>query len=122
MKTEAIKQQILVNYNKLSDLARIQPKEENVIPVWGIVYKGNWTSGFVNQTGKIERNNSSIQILNGNEIQLQKKPFFSTWKRTLTNINKMLQNTIAQINNNDIVTKNVLNIHCVPKTTLNKMV
>ncbi len=121
MKTETIKQMVLDNYKQLSQLAKVQEKDKNVIPTWGLIYKYNHTSGFINQIGVIERNNSTIRIINGDEIQLQKKPFYQTWKRTLKNINTMLQKTIENIDNPDIVRKKVANILCFPKDFVERL-
>ena len=109
MKTEIIKQQILQNYSLLSQLAHVKPKEENLIPVWGLSYRRNRTSGFVRQIGLIKTGCSSVSIT-GNEIRLAKKPFYMTWNRVLKNINTMLQNIIDNIDNKDIVTKKIVNI------------
>ena len=121
MKTEAIKQQIIANYKQLSQLAYVKATKKNVIPTWGITYKNGCTFGFVNQSGLIERNNSAIRIVNQEEIQLQRKSFLSTWKRTLKNINKMLQKTISDFNNEKVVKKRVLNIHCFSEEMINKL-
>ena len=121
MKTEAIKAEIVENYKQLSQLAHVKQEKENIVPTWGLVCKHNGTSGFVNQIGVIEKNRSSIRILNGNELQLQKKPFYLTWKRTLKNINSMLKSSIENINNSDVVTKRVVNIHCFPKSFLERL-
>ena len=121
MKTEAIKQQIIANYRELSRLANVKQTTENVIPTWGLVYKKGCTFGFVSQIGMIERNNSAIRIVNQEEIQLQRKSFLSTWKRTLKNINKMLQKTISDFNNEKVVKKRVLNIHCFSEEMINKL-
>lgn len=121
MKTEAIKVEIIENYKQLSQLAHVKPEKENIVPTWGLVYKHNGTSGFVNQIGVIERNRASIRIVNENELQLQKKPFYLTWKRTLKNINSMLKKTIENINNSEIVTKRVVNILCFPKDTVERL-
>ena len=118
MKTEAIKQQILDNYRQLFQLAHVEPKKENIIPVLGISYK---RSGFVNQIGVIKRGRSAIRITNENGIQLEKKPFYMTWKRVLKNINTMLQNTIENIDNKDIVTKKVVNVLCFPQDMLKRI-
>ena len=121
MKTEAIKQQILKNYKQLSQLAHVEPKKANVLPAWGLSYKKNGVSGFVNQIGVIERGRSAIRIIRENEIQLQKKPFFITWKRALKNINTMLQNIIENFDNKDAVTKRVVNILCFPKDVAERL-
>ena len=70
MKIRIIQQQIISNYNRLSKLANVPSSEKNVVPVWGLTYKKNFVSGSINNAGIIERNNSVIQIVNGNEIQL----------------------------------------------------
>ena len=120
MKTDTIKQQILTGYNKITQLAAEKTSQKNVVPIWGITYTKNHTSGFVGQLGLIERGGSSIRIVNGDVVQLH-KPFFSTWKGTLKKINKMLQNTIANLENKDVVTKNVLNIFCFSENAVKKL-
>ena len=42
-------------------------------------------------------------------------------KRTLKNINRMLQNTIANIENKDVVTKRVVDLFCFPQETIKTM-
>lgn len=121
MKIQVVKQQIIMNYNKLSKLANVPSSEKNVVPLWGLTYKKNFVSGSINNAGIIERNNAVIQIVNGNEIQLKKRSLLLTWKRTLKNINRMLQNTIANIENKDIVTKRVMNLFCFPQETIKTM-
>ena len=71
--------------------------------------------------GLIESKNSSIRVINGEKIQLQKKALFSTWKRTLNNINKMVQNAISNFDNKNIVEKRVLNVFCFPETAIEKL-
>ncbi len=73
MKIQVVKQQIIMNYNKLSKLANVPSSEKNVVPLWGLTYKKNFVSGSINNAGIIERNNAVIQIVNGNEIQLKKR-------------------------------------------------
>ena len=121
MKTEAIKQQIINNYRQISQLAHVEKTQEHLLPTWGIVYKHNNTRGFINQVGTIERNRSSIQIIDGSEIKLKKKPFYLTWKRTLKNINSMLENTIQNINNREIVDKRILNIIVFPQEFIERL-
>lgn len=116
MNTKAIQAEIVENYKKLSQLAYVKPEKKDIVPTWGLMYKRNGVSGFVNQIGVIERNRSSILIVNGNELQLQKKPFYLTWKRTLKSINSMLKSTIENIGNSEVVTKKVVNILCFPRS------
>ena len=102
----------------------VKPEKENVIPSWGLLYRKNGISGFVNQIGVIERGPSAIRITNEKEIQLQKKPFFMTWKMVLRNINTMLQNTIDNIDNidnKDVVTKRIVNILCFSKDVTERL-
>ncbi|MBR6127204.1 hypothetical protein IKQ21_05915 [bacterium] len=121
MKTEAIKQQIVDNYKQLSQLAKVERTNENLLPAWGLIYKHNGTRGFINQIGTIERNHASIRIIDGNELKLQKKPFYMTWKRTLKNINSMLESTIKNINNEEIITKRVVNIFVFSKDMIERL-
>ena len=121
MKTDAIRKQILNNYKQLSQLAHVNPEKENIVPIWGLIYKKANVSGFVNQIGVIERNHTAIRIVNEDQLQLQKKPFYLTWKRTLKNINSMLKNTIENINNKEVVTKNIVNVFCFPESFTKKL-
>lgn len=121
MKTGAIKQQILSNYKQLSQLAQEPATNKNVVSAWGVNYKQKNTRGFINQMGLIERNRSSIQIVNGNELKLNKKPFYMTWKRALKNINNMLQDGIANFNNKEVVHKRVVSLVCFTKEAANKL-
>lgn len=121
MKVDIVKQQILSNYKQLSKLAQVKSKEPNVVSTWGLVYKNKRGSGFVNQLGTIERGNSAIRIIDGKEIQLQKKPTFSTWKKTLVDINNMLQGVMANLDNKDVVTKKVVDVLCFPKNAVEKL-
>lgn len=121
MKIRIIQQQIISNYNRLSKLANVPSSEKNVVPLWGLTYKKNFVSGSISNAGIIERNNAVIQIVNGNEIQLKKRPLLFTWKRTLKNINRMLQNSIVNIENKDVVTKRVVDLFCFPQETIKTM-
>ena len=120
MKVDFIKQQIVSNYKQLSKLAKVKSTEPNVVSTWGLVYKNKRGSGFVNQLGTIERGSSAIRIIDGKEIQLQKKPTFSTWKKTLVNINNMLQNVMENLDNKDVVTKKVVDVLCFPVGAIEK--
>ena len=120
MKTEAIKQNIVSNYAKLKEIAKETPVKPNIYPVWGLNYKQGRTKGFVNEFGTVERSGAKIDIIDGN-VQTIKKPFFSTWKKTLNNINKMLEDTINNIDNKNVVTKRIVNILCFPKEFVDKL-
>ena len=120
MKTDAIKQNIISNYKQLSAMAKVKPDKKSEIPVWGLNYKKQGVSGFVGEFGNIRRNRASIRI-SENNIQLVKKPFFSTWKRTLKKINNMLADVKSNINNKNIVNKKVVTLLCFPKDTLSKL-
>lgn len=121
MKVDFIKQQIVSNYKQLSKLAKVKSTEPNVVSTWGLVYKNKRVSGFVNQLGTIERGSSAIRIIDGKEIQLQKKLTFSTWKKTLVDINNMLQGVMANLDNKDVVTKKVVDVLCFPKNAVEKL-
>ena len=110
MKTSKIEQEILHNYRRLSQLAHVKPEGE-IIPVWGLSYNNARTSGSVNQIGVIKIGKTVIHIINEKAIQLQKKSSFITLTRALKNINTMLQNIIANINNESVVTKNFVNMY-----------
>ena len=120
MRTDAIKQNIINNYKQLSAMAKVKPDKKSEIPVWGLNYKKQGVSGFVGEFGNIRRNCASIRI-SENNIQLVKKPFFSTWKRTLKKINNMLADVKSNINNKNIVNKKVVTLLCFPKDTLSKL-
>ena len=110
MKTEAVTKSIIDNYRILYEKTNvIKPHKEHFMTTWGLnfVPKGK-NEGFVNEIGSINRKKSKVEIRNGELIRV-KKPFFSTWNRTLNNINKMLKNMISEYENNEIVVKKYLN-------------
>lgn len=114
MKTEAIKETIVSQFKTISKKAKVTPEKEHIVPTWGLVYKNNGTRGLVTQFGTIERNGAKIDIVDG-EVRQVKKPFFSTWKRTLKNISTMLGKVDENLENEKVVTKNIVNIFCFPK-------
>ena len=114
MKTEAIKSKIVSNFFVLQDLSKEVANRPHVYPVWELQYKRGFTTGCIHQFGEVERNSSKINIIDG-EVQQVKKSSFSTWKRTLKNINTMLEDTIKNIRNKNVVTKKILNITCFPE-------
>lgn len=113
MKTAPIQQQIVQNYNRLKQIAG-EPVLSNR-EHWGLNYRNNMTKGFVGETGCIKRNNAEIKISNNGDLNLIKKPFLSTWKHTLKNINKMLEDITVNYNNKDVVNKKVVKILCFSK-------
>ena len=121
MKTDAIRKQILNNYKQLSQLAHVNPEKENIVPIWGLIYKKANVSGFVNQIGVIERNHTAIRIVNEKKKKKKKKPFYLTWKSTLKKINSMLKDTIKNIDNNKVVTKKFVNVLCFPESFTKKL-
>ena len=120
MKIESIKQNIIGNYQKLSEMSRIPKTEENFVPIWGLVYRKGATNGFVNQLGIVEKGNSAIRV-NDEDITMVKKPFFMTWKQALKGIDRMLKNTIDNFDNSKVVTKNRLNVHTFPEEFINNL-
>ena len=120
MKTEAVKESIINNYKILSAKSKVK-SDQNVITTWGLNYKKNDKQiGFVSELGFVQRKKAKIEIKN-DEISMLKKPFFSTWNRTLKNINKMLEDIIANVNNRDVVSKKYVKILCFPKDFLDKL-
>ena len=115
MKTDNISNSILNNFNKLSSLAKanITKVDENYKPLWGLKYKHNNVEGFVNQVGTIKRGKAQIRICNG-KLEKRKKPFFSTWKRTLEKINNML-NDMTENFSNKTVKQTQVNIFVLPE-------
>ena len=114
MKTETIKQSIISNY-KILALQSKNKKQGNIVSVWGLNYKqNNKPEGFVNELGLIQRKSAKIE-LRDDEIKKIKKPFFSTWKKTLENINTMLEQIIVDFDNPNAVSKTYVNIVCFPK-------
>ena len=75
MKTEAIKETIINQFQTISKKAKVTPEKEHIMPTWGLVYKNNGTRGLVTQFGTIERNGAKIDIVDG-EVRQVKKPFF----------------------------------------------
>ncbi len=120
MKTEAVKESIINNYKILSAKSKVK-SDQNVITTWGLNYKKNDKQiGFVSELGFVQRKKAKIEIKN-DEISMLKKPFFSTWNRTLKNINKMLEDIIANVNNRDVVSKKYVKILCFPKDFWDKL-
>lgn len=113
MKTEAIKETIINQFQTISKKAKVTPEKEYILPTWGLVYKNNGTRGLVTQFGVIERNGAKIDIVDG-EVRQVKKPFYTTWKRTLKNISKMLKKVDANLENEKVVKKNIVNQLCFP--------
>ena len=114
MKTEAIKQSIVSNFRTLSKKAKVAPTQEHVYPAWGLNYKKTFTDGFVSELGIVQRNGAEINIVKG-EVQQAKQPFYMTWKRTLKKINTMLKNIDKNLDNDKVVTKQILNIVTFPE-------
>ena len=109
---------IINNFDKISRIAKEPMKQTGKIPVWELKFKKDNISGFVHQDGKIIRNNTEIQIL-GYRIKKIKKPFFSTWNRTLKNINQMLQD-IKENYNTKFVRKKIIYTSILPKEKIEK--
>ena len=65
MKTEIIIQSIVSRFKSISEKSKVVPKEEHIMPTWGLVYRNNGTRGLVTQFGTIERNGSKIDIVEG---------------------------------------------------------
>lgn len=107
MAIEAIKKEVLSNYNHIYKIAKV-PNKENIKYIWGLDYKASGIKGHISQLGNIELNNTKIQITNEPNILLIKKPFFLTWDFSLGRINEMLKHTIKNINNPEIVQKSVV--------------
>ena len=120
MKIESVKQNIIGNYQKLSELSYVSKTKENVVPIWGLIYRKGATNGYVDQLGMVEKGNSEIRI-QGDDIKMVKKPFFITWKQALKGIDKMLKNSLKNFDNEKVVTKNVLNIHFFPENFIQKL-
>ena len=119
MKINIIKQQLISRFESIGQGLN-KPSEKNVIRTWGLTYKQNRVSGFVDQLGEIDRNNSSIKIING-EIIPVKKPFYMTWKGVLKRINEMLGNTIENMDNPEVVKTRFVNIHCFSEEQVNRL-
>lgn len=119
MKIDAVKQNIVNNYKQLSQMAKVPQKDNQSFPLWGLNYKKGRVSGFVGQTGDVSRNSAVIKIKD-DEIEMIKKPFLSTWKSTLNNINKMLEDTKANFENKKVVSKRVVSLLCFPKGSILK--
>ncbi len=79
----------------------------------GLKYKHNNIEGFVSEIGIIERGKAQININNG-KLEKIKKPFFSTWKRTLSKINNML-NSMTENFSNKTVKQTQVNVLVFPE-------
>lgn len=121
MKTDNISNSILVNFNKLSSLAKenVTKVDENYKPFWGIKYKHNNVEGFVSEFGAIERGKARISIRNG-KLEKIKKPFFSTWEKTLKKINNML-NGMTENFNNKTVKQTQINVLVFPEDAVKRI-
>lgn len=99
MKAEQVSTSIIQNYNKLSTMAKNHVKNpgSDYKSIWGLNYKHGTKDGGVGQLGLITRGKTEIDIYNGQIIK-RKKPFFTTWKRALKNVNNMLQDMIEKFN------------------------
>ena len=115
MKTAPIQQKIILEFNRLKQIPREPFVEPENYPTWGLNYRKNATKGFVAETGYITRNSAQIQIDNNGNVNLIKKPFFASWKRTLKNISNMLEDITTNYNDKDIVKKRVVRILCFSK-------
>ena len=120
MKTEVIKESIINNYKILSAKSKVK-SDQNIITTWGLNYRKNdkWI-GFVSELGYVQRKNAKIEIKDG-EINMLKKPFFSTWNKTLKNMNRMLEEIITNLSNQNVVSKKYVKILCFPKDFLDKL-
>ena len=120
MKTEAVKESIVNNFRILSAKSKIKPAD-NIITTWGLNYRKNDKPiGFVNELGLIQRKKAKIEIKD-NEIKLLKKPFFTTWKKTLQNMNEMLETIIINLNNQSVASKKYVKVLCFPKKFIDKL-
>ena len=115
MKTEAIEQSIINNYKILAKKTAVKSNQGDIKTIWGLQYRqNNKQEGFVSEIGSIGRKKAKIEIRN-NELKTIKKPLFSTWSKTLRNINTMLEDIIANFDNPNVVTKKYVNLLCFPR-------
>jgi len=115
MKTEAIEQSIINNYKILAKKTAVKSNQGDIKTIWGLQYRqNNKQEGFVSEIGSIGRKKAKIEIRN-NELKTIKKPLFSTWNKTLKNINTMLEDIIANFDNPNVVTKKYVNLLCFPR-------
>ena len=119
MKTKSIQQQIISNFNILSEKTnKIKPQKKNFHTIWGLQYRPKTESeGSINEIGRITRKNTVIKIEN-NKITKINKSNFSTWGKALVNINKMLEDMVTNFNNCDIVKPKFLDLLIFPKDFL----
>ena len=109
MRINSLKYQIIRNYKTVTKLACSSANSSaSNVNAWTVHYKDNSIKGFVNSLGSIERNNAMISINEGNRIKVVGKPFFTPRRWILKRINEMLESTISNFNNKDIVEKKVL--------------
>lgn len=100
------------NYKILAERSKVKSNKGDIITIWGLNYRMNDKPiGFVNELGLIKRKKAKIEIEN-NELKTVKKPFFLTWNKVLKNINKMLEDMIANLDNSDVVKKRYVNLLC----------
>src|SRR5574344_500134 len=102
MKINELQSGIISKYKIINALAQKPKTNPNIVPIWGINYNDKVRKGFVTQMGRIELGKSHIEIISDN-VSTVHKPFFSTWKRTLKKIDKMLNTIINKFNDNETV-------------------
>lgn len=111
---------IVSNYNIICKKANCIETKPNVVPLWSLKYENDKIRGFVSQDGTIECNGSQIQIL-GDTIKKIKKPFFSTWKGALQDIDKMLEN-LKENYETSFVKKRVVNMVTFSKEQISQLI
>ena len=102
MKIQQTQTLILRKYMLISNLMKMEAskKESNNVYLWGVnLIKDEKIKGHINQMGNIDiGKNRKIKINKENNLELIKKPFFSSWAHTLKKINQALDDVIVNFN------------------------
>ena len=104
MRISALKKEVIANFSKLNEMAKINRVDPEVFPIWGIRYKKNNLEGFISEFGTVETKNTRLKIFDDDVLAI-KLPLFRSMRKALRNANKLLKNAIADIANPNVVKK-----------------
>ena len=147
MKTLPIQKEIIGKFNNLSKAAKTPfDKKNGIAYIWGLNYNMSNKTGHISELGNIRLEtkkkpqtgnlfkdaaiglynsiarffDAEIQVVDG-KIRQIKKPLFSSWTKTLENINNFLKSTHENIDNNESVEKKQLGVLCFSKEAIQRI-
>lgn len=147
MKALAIQKEIISRHANLSKISKIPfDKKNSTAYIWALNNNMGNKTGFISefgfisikakkkaQTGNLFKDaaiglynsiarffDAEIQVVDG-KIRQIKKPLFSSWTKTLENINNFLKSTHENIDNNEIVEKKQLGVLCFSKEAIQRI-